>query len=168
MLTKIHTVKAMVFPVIMYGCENWTIKKAEDQRIDVFKLWCWRRLESPLDSKESQPVNPKGNQTWIFIERTDAKTEAPILWPLDVKSWFIGKNSDAGKDWRKEKKGATEDEMIGWHHRLSGHEFKQPLGDSEGQGSLACCSPWGCKESDMTEWLNNNNKMLNKCCCCCC
>ena len=126
------------------------------------KNWCFqtvvleKTLESPLDCKKIQPVNPKGNQPWIFIERIDAKAEAQILWPLDVKSWLIGKDSDAGKDWRKEEKKATEDEMVGWHHRLSGYEFRQTLGDSKGQGSLACCSPWGCKESDMTEWLKNN------------
>ena len=152
LLTKVHLVKAMVFPVVMSGCESWTMKKAECQRIDVFELWCWRRLLSPLDCKEIQPVNPKGNQSWIFIGRTDA--EAPILWPPDAKNWLIGKDPDAGKDWRQEEKGMTEDEMIGWHHRLDGHEFEQSLGVGDGQRSLACCSPWGCKELDTTEWLN--------------
>ena len=109
-----------------------------------------KTLENPLDSKEIEPVNPKGNQPWIFIGRTDAEAEAPILWPLDVKSWLIGKDSDAGKDWEQEEKGMTEDEMVGWHHQLNEHEFEQTPGDSEGQGSLACCSPWGHKESDMT------------------
>ena len=107
--------------------------------------------------KEIKPVNPKGNQPWIFILRTDAEAEAPILWPPDEKSWLIGEDPDAGKDWGQEEKGATEDEMVGWHHQLNGHEFEQTLGDGEGQGSLVCCSPWGCKEPYMTERLNNNN-----------
>ena len=121
--TKIHLVKAMVFPVVIYGCESWTIKKAERLRIDAFELWYWRRLESPLDSKEIQPVNPKGNQSWIFIGRTDVEAETPILWPPDAKNWLIGKDPDAGKDWGQEEKGMTEDEMVGWHHRLDGHGF---------------------------------------------
>ena len=103
--------------------------------------------------KEIKPVSPKGNQPWIFIGRTAAK--APILWPLDTKSQLIGKDPDAGKDWGQEEKGA-EDEMVGWHHQVNGHESEPPPGDGEGQGSLACCSPRGCKESDMTEWLNNH------------
>ena len=111
----------MVFPVVMYGCEIWTIKKAEHRRIDAFKLWCWRRLESTLDWREIQSVFPKGNQSWIFIGKTDVEAETPILWPPDLKSWFIWKDPDAGKDWRQEKKGMTEDEMVGWHHRLNGH-----------------------------------------------
>ena len=110
------------------------------------KNWCFRAvvlekiLESPLDSKETKPVNPKGNQLWIFIGRTD---EVPILWPPGVRSWLIWKDPDAGKDWGQEKKGMTEDEMVGWHHWFSGHEFEQTPGDSEGQGSLVCCSSWG-------------------------
>ena len=116
----------------------------------------WLRLESPLDSKEIKLVNPKGNQPWIFIGRINAEAETPILWPPDTKSWCIGKDSDAGKDWEQVAKGVAEDERVGWHHWLNGPEFKQTLGDSEGQGSLACCSPWGCKESDMTEWVNNS------------
>ena len=131
----------------MYGCESWTIKKAEHRRIDIFELWC-------LDCKEIQPVHPKGNQSWIFIGRTDVETETLILWPPDGKNWLIGKDPDAGKDWRQEEKGMTEDEMVGWHHRLNGCEFEQASGVGEGQGSLACCSPWGRKESDTTEWLN--------------
>ena len=106
--------------------------------------------ESPLDHEEIKPVNPKGNQSWIFIGRTDAEAVAPIIWPPDVKNKLIGKDHDAGKDWRQEANGMTEDEMVGWHHRLNGHEFEQTLGDSEGQGSLAWCSSWGGKESDMT------------------
>ena len=140
-----------VFPVVMYGSESWTIKKAECQRIDAFKLWCWRRLLTvPLDCKEIQPVHPKGNQPWIFIGRTDAGAEAPILWPPDAKSQLIGKDPDIGKDWRQEGKGTTEDKMVGWHHRLDGHKFEQALGDGEGHGSLVCCSPWGRKELDTT------------------
>ena len=102
----------MVFPVVMYGCESWTIKKAECRRIDASELWCWRRLENPLDCKEIKPVNPKGNQSWIFIGRTDAEAEAPMLWPPDAKNWLIGKDPDAGKDWRQEEKGTTE--WDGW------------------------------------------------------
>ena len=157
--TKVHLVKAMVCPVVMYGCkldrkEGWTLQN-----------WCFRTvvlektLESPLDCKEIKWVNPKGNQPWIFTGITDA--EAPILWPPDVKNWLTGKDPDAGNDWRQEEKGMTEDEMVGWHCRLDGHEFEQALGDSEEQGSPACCSPWGHKELDMTEWLNNNQGKKN-------
>ena len=123
----------MVFSVVMYGCESWTIKKAEHWRIDTFEVWCWRRLlESPLDCKKINPVSPEGNQSWIFIGRTDAKAEIPILWPPDGKNWLIGKDPDAGKDWRQEEKGTTEDEMVGWHHWLNGHEFEQALGVGDG------------------------------------
>ena len=145
-------IKAMVFPVVMYGCESWTIKKAECQRIDAFELWFWRRLLSPLDGKEIQPVHPKGNQSWVFIRRTD-EAETPILWPPDAKNWLNGKYPDAGKDWRQEEKRMIEDEMVGWHHWLNGHEFEQTPEVGDGQGSLACCSPWGRKESDMTQQL---------------
>ena len=123
------------------------------------KNWCFwtvmleRTLESPSDCKGIQPVHPKGHQSWVFIGKTDAEAEAPILWPLDVKSWLIWKNPNAERDWRQEK-WMTENEMIGWHHHLNGHEFEQALGFGEGQRSLACCSLWGLKESDMTEWLN--------------
>ena len=106
--TKVRLVKAMVFPVVMYGFESWIIKKAEHQRNDAFELWCWRRLESPLDCKEIQPVNPKGDQSWIFTGRTDAETETPVLWPPDAKNWLTGKDPDAGKDWRQEEKGITD------------------------------------------------------------
>ena len=102
-----------------------------------------KTLESPLDSKAIKPVNPKGNQPWTFIGRTDADAETPTLWPPDGKSWLLGKHSDAGEDWGQEEKGATEDEMVGWHHQFNGQEFEQTPRDSEGQGSLACCSPWG-------------------------
>ena len=110
-----------------------------------------KTLENPLDCNEIQPVHPKGDQSWVFIGRTDAEAETPILWPCDAKNGFIGKDPDAGKDGRQEEKGTTEDEMVGWHHRLNGHEFEQAPGDGEGQGSLACCSPWGHKEMDTTE-----------------
>ena len=113
-----------------------------------------KTLESTLDCKESQPVHPKGNQSWMFIGMTDAEAEVPILWPPDAKRWLIWKDPDAGKDWRQEEKGTTEDEMVAWHHRSDGHEFEQASGIGDGQGSLACCSPWGHKESDMTERLN--------------
>ena len=112
-----------------------------------------RYWESPLDCKDIKPVNPKGNQSLIFIGRTDAEAEIPILWPADAKNWIIGKDPDSGKVWRQEEKGTTEEEMVGWHHWVDGHEFEQAPGVGEGQGSLACCSPWGRKELDMTERL---------------
>ena len=114
-----------------------------------------KTLESPLDCKEIKPVNPQGNQSWIFIGRTDAEAKTPILWPPDGKNWLIVKDPDAGKDWRQEK-GMTEDETVGWHHRLNGHEFEKAPGDGEGQGSLACFSTHGRKELDTTKRLNNN------------
>ena len=122
--------------------------------------WCFltmvleKTLESPLDCKKIQPVNCKGDQSWIFTERTDAEAKAPILWPPDGKNWLTGNDPDAGNDWRWEEKEMTEDEMVGWHHWLNGHEFEQAPGVGDGQGGLECCIPWGCKESDMTEWLN--------------
>ena len=118
-----------------------------------------KTFESPLDCKETKLVNPKVNQSWIFIGRTDAEAEAQILWPPDVKSGLFRKDP-AGKDWRQEEKGMTEDKMVGWHHWLDGHEFEQAPGDGEGQGSLACCSPWGQKELDTTEQLNNSDMCL--------
>ena len=121
-----------------------------------------KTLESPLDCKEIQPVHSKGNQSWIFIGRTDDEAEAPILWPPDVKNWLIWKDPVAGKDWRQEEKRMTEDEMVGCHHQLNGHEFEQALGDGEGQGILTRCSPWGHKELDTTEQLNNNNTLCCK------
>ena len=124
------------------------------KRTSAFELWCWRGLLSPLDSKEIQPVHPKGNQSWILIGRTDAEAETPILWPPDVKSWLIWKDPDAGKDWGQEEKGMTEDEMVGWHHWFNWHGFGWTPGTGDGQGGLVCCDSWGCKESDTTEWLN--------------
>jgi len=124
------------------------------------KNWCFwtvvleKTLESHLDCKEIQPVHPKGDQSWVFIGTTDAKTETPILWPPEAKNWLIWKDPDAGVDWRREEKRTTEDKMVGWHHRFNECEFEQTPGVGDGQGGLACCSPWGCKESDTTEWLN--------------
>ena len=123
------------------------------------KNWCFwtvvleKTLESPLDCKEIQPVHPKGNQSWIFIGRTDAEAETSIFWPPDAKKWLIWKNPDAGKDWRWEK-GTTEDEMVGWNHQVDGHEFEWASGVGDGQGGLACCSSWRRKELDTTEWPN--------------
>ena len=129
--------------------ESWVLKN----------WWFWtvvleKTLESPLDCKEIQPAYPKGDQSWVFIGRTDVEAEAPILWPPDVKSWLIWKDPDAGKDWGQEKKGTTEDEMVEWHPRLNGHGFGWTLGVGDGQGGLACCGSWGRKESDRTERLN--------------
>ena len=126
----------------------------------VLKNWCFwtmvleKTLESPLDCEEIQPVHPKGNQSLIFIGRTNAEAETPILWPPDTNNWLTGKDPDAGKDWGQEEKGMKDDEMVGWHHWFAGHEFEQTLGVGDGQGSLACCSLWGHKESDTTEQLN--------------
>ena len=149
--TKVRLVKAMVFPVIMYGCESWTVKKAECRRIDAFELWCWRRL---LDCKEIQPVHSEGDQPWDFFGRNDVKAETPVLWPPHVRSWLIGKDSDVGRDLGQEEKGTTEDEVAGWHYRLDGCEFEWTPGVGDGQGGLACCYSWGREESDTTEWLN--------------
>ena len=151
--TKVRLVKAMVFPVVMYGCE------LDYKESWVPKNWCLtvvleKTLESPLDCKEIQPVNPKGNQSWIFTGRIYIEAETPILWPPDAKSWRIWKDPDAGKDWRQEEKGMSQDEMVGWHLWLNGHEFEWTPGVGDGQGGLACCSPWGPKESDTTEQLN--------------
>ena len=159
LLTVVRLVKAMIFPVVMCGCESWTTKKAECQRIVVFELCCWRRLlRVPWTAKEIKPVHPKGNQSWIFTGRTDA--EAPILGPPDWKNWLTRKDPDTGKDGRQEEKGMKADEMVGCHHRLNGHEFEQAPGDGEGEGSLACCSPWGYKKSDWTDWLNSNKIII--------
>jgi len=123
------------------------------------KNWCFwtvvleKTLESPLVCKEIQPVHPKGDQFWVFIGRTDAEAETLILWPPDTKSWLIWKDPDAGKDWGQEEKVRTEDEMVGWHHRLNGHEFEWTLGVGDGQRGLVCCGSWGCKELEMSEWL---------------
>ena len=121
--TKVRLVKAMVFPVVMYGCDNWTVKKAERRELILWTVMLAKTLESPLACKEIQPVHPKGDQSWVFIGRTDAEAETPILRPPHAKSWLIGKDPDAGRDWGQEEKGTTDDEMAGWHHWLDGHEF---------------------------------------------
>ena len=165
--TKVCPVKAMVFPVVKCGCESQTIKKAECQKIDSFELWCWRRLlRVPWTARRSS--QSKGNQSWIFIGRTDAEAEAPILWSSDSKSWLIGKDPDAGKDWRQEEQGMTEDEMVGWHHRLHGHEFEQAPGVGDGLGSLSAgvhrvAKSW-TRLSDWTEldWMGLLLDWLNR------
>ena len=148
-------------PSQSYGFSNnhvwmWELDHKEGEeywRIDTFEL-LEKTLETPLDCKEIQPVHRKGNQAWIFSGRTDAEAKTPILWPPDANNWLIGKDPDAGKDWRWEEKGKTEDEMAGWHYRLDGHEFEHAPGVVDRQGSLMCCSPWGRKELDVTKWLN--------------
>ena len=148
--TKVHLVKAMVFPVVMYGSESWTIKKVEHRRIDVFWIMVLEKtLESPMDSREITPINPKGNQSWIFIERTDAEAEASILWAPDAKNWLIGKDPDAGKIEGRRRRGQ---QRMRWLDSITvnRHEFEQILGDSEGQGSLAHCIPWDHRELDTT------------------
>ena len=126
--TKVHLVKAMVFPVVIYGCENWTVKKAERQRLDAFELWCWRRLWESL-GLQGDPTSPFWRRSaLVFLGRNDAKAETPVLWPPHAKSWLIGKDSDAGRDWGQEEKGTIEDEMAGWHHWLDGRVFDSTLG----------------------------------------
>ena len=152
--TKVCLVKAMVFPVVMYGCESWTIKKAEHWRIDAFELWCWRRLlRVPWTARRSNQSILKEISSEYSLEGLLLKLETPILWPPEAKNWLIWKDPDTGKDWRPEK-GMTEDGVVGWHHWLDGHEFEQAPGVGDGQGSLVCCSPWGLKDLDTTEPLN--------------
>ena len=159
--TKACLVKAMVFPVVL---DEWELYYKESW---VPKNWCFwtvvleKTLESPLDCKEIQPVHPKADQSWVFIGMTDVVAETLILWPPDVKSWLIGKDPDAGKDWGQEEKGTTEDEMVGWHHRLNEHGFGWTPAVGNGQGGLACCGSWGRKESDTTEWLNWADDILS-------
>ena len=157
MPTKVCLVKAMVFPVSHIWI--WELDHKDGW---VAKNWClWivvleKTPESLLDCKDIKPVSPNGNQSWIFIGRTDAKAEALVLWPSDAKNWLIGKVPDAGKDWQQEEKGATEDDIVGWYHQLKGHEFQHVPGNDEGQEGLECCSPWGHK--DWTEQLKTTTK----------
>ena len=160
LLTRVHIVKAMVFPVAMYG---WELDHKESWAP---KNWCFwtvvleKILEFPLGCKEIKSVHPKGNQSWIFTGRTDAEAETPIFWPTDVKNCLTGKDPDAGKDWRQEEKGTTKDEMVGWHHRLYGCVFEQAPGVGDGQGKLACCSSCGCKvRHDWVTELGNMKKV---------
>ena len=149
--TKVRLVKAMVFPVVMYGCESWTVKKAERLRLDAFELWCWRRLLQVSWTARRSNQSTKGDWSWVFIGRTVVEAETLILWPLDVKRWLIWKDPDAGKHWGQKEKGTTEDEMAGWHHQLDGREFEWTAEVGDGQGGLACCNSWGHKESETTE-----------------
>ena len=153
--TKVCLVKAVVFPLVTYGCESWL----STEELMLWTVMLEKTLEGPLDCKEVKPVNPKGNQSWIFIGRTDAEAEAPILWPCDVKSWLIGKDPDAGKDWRQTEKEMTEDEMAGWHHQLN-REFEQVPVDGEGQGGLACCSPWVLRVGQ--DWATEQQQRSNR------
>ena len=161
LLTKVHLIKAMIFSsshVWMWELdhkESWMPKNSCFWTVVLMKT-----VESPLDCKEIKQAHLKGNQSWIFIGRTNVEAETPILWPPNAKDWLIGKDPDTGKNWRQEEKGMTEDEMAGWHHWLNGHKFEQSLGVGDGQESLVCCSPWGHKESDTTEWLNRTENSL--------
>ena len=152
--TKVHLVKAMVFPVVMCGCESWTVKKAECRRIDAFELWCWRRLlRVPWTTRRSNQSILKEISPGISLEGMRLKLKLQYFDHL-MQSWLIEKDSDAGRVWEQEEKGTTEDEMVRWHHWLDGHESEWTLGDGDGQGGLACCDSWGRKESDTTERLN--------------
>ena len=158
LLTKVRLVQAMVFPVVPYGCGSWTIMKAEYQRIDAFELWCWRKLlRVPWTARKSNQSILKEISPGWSLEGSMLKLKLPILRPPDAKSWLIdllAQDPAAGKDEREEEKGMTEDEMAGWHHQLGGHGSGWTPGVGDGQRGLACCGPWGCKESDTTEWLN--------------
>ena len=156
--TKGHLVKAMIFPLVMYGCESWTIKKAEHRIIDPFELWCWRRLlRVPWTARRSnqsilKDISPEfvNWKEWCWSWNSNTL-------PPDAKNGLTGKDTNARKDWRQEEKGMTEDEIVGWHHWLDVHDFEQAPGVGERLGSLVCYSPWGLKESDMSEWLKNNS-----------
>ena len=158
LFTKVHILKTVVFPVVTYRCESWTIKKAEHWRIDAFKLWCWRRLfRVPWTAQRFNQSILKEISPEYSLEGLMLKLRLQYFGHLITKNWLTGKDPGPGKRCRPEEKGTTEDETVGWHHRLYGHEFEQAPGDGEGQGSLTCCGPQGCNESDMTEWLNNSN-----------
>ena len=161
LLTEVRLAKAMVFPVVMYGCESWTIKKAECWRIDAFEQWCWRRLlRVPWTAKRSNSSVLKEISPEYSFKGLNTEAEVPIFWPPDVKSWFAAKDPDAGKDWEQEEKGAAEDEMFGWHHWLNRHVCEQTSEDSEGQRSLTCCS-LGVIKSQI--WLSNRAKTTTDC-----
>ena len=153
--TKVPIVKAMIFPIVMYGCEGWTVKKADCWRSDALELWCWKRLlRVPWIARRPnlsilKEISPEYSLEGLMLKLTICRSP-------DVKSWMIGKNPDAGKDRRQEEKGTTDDEMVGWHYRLNGHEFEQALGDGEGQGSLACCSSW-CPQRAGHNWVTKVN-----------
>ena len=152
--TKVRLVKAMVFPVVMYGCESWNVKKAEHWRTDAFELWCWKRLlRVPCIARRSNPSILKDISPGFSLEGLMLKLKL-IVWPPHVKSWLICKDSDAGKDWGQEEKGTTKDEVTGWHHWLNGHLFQWTPGVDDGQGGLVCCDSWVFKESDMIKWVN--------------
>ena len=143
--TKVRLVKTMVFPVVMYECKSWTIKKADPQRNDSFELWCWRRLlRVPWTARTSNQSILKKISPGCSLKELMLKPKL-ILWPPDAKSWLTGKDPDAGKDWGQEEKGTTENEVVGWHHRLNGHGFGWTLGVGDGQGGLVCCDLWGCR-----------------------
>ena len=152
----------MVFPVVMYGCESWTVKKAEHRRTDAFELWCWRSLlRVPWTARRSnqsilKEISPGCSLEGLMLKLkySNIGAKPPILWPRHTKSWLIGKDSDSGRDWGQEERGTTEDEMAGWHHWLNGHEFEWTPGVGDGPGGLACCNSWVRKESDTTERLN--------------
>ena len=156
---KVHLVKAMVLPVVMCGCGSWKRRRLSSKDWNFWTVMLEKTLESPLDCKEIKPVNPKGNHSWIFTGRTDVKAEAPILWPPNVKSWLIGKDPDAGKDWRQKEKGTTEDDTTGWHHWFSRRVWASS-GKAEDREAWHVAVYGGLKELDMTEWLNNNNKFF--------
>ena len=154
----------MLLPVVMYGCERWTIKKAERQRIDAFELWCWRiLLRVPWTPRRSNQSILKEISPGCSMEGAMLKWKLPILWPPHAKSWLIWKDPDADKDWGQEEKGTTEDEMVGWHHQVNGYGFGWTPGVGDGQGGLTCCSSWGHKESDWTELLNWTEPNLQLC-----
>ena len=162
--TKVRLVKAMVFPVVMFGCESWTVKKAEQRKIDAFELWCWRRLlRVPWTAKRSNQSIPKEVSPGCSLKGMMLKLKLQYFGHLMQRvDSFIGKDSDAGRDWGQEEKGTTEDEMAGWHHWLDGREFEWTPGVGDGQGGLACCDSWGRKDLDMTERLNWTESVWNQ------